>query len=113
MINQVSFYGGARFFASTPTTQSINGLIGLPKGHPRVLTVACNILNLPDARSCRLGGPQLYIISDNVSLEVKDNTGTILVTLADMEVAVFSLVTNSTAAGVWAWQEFGVYLGTG
>jgi hypothetical protein len=101
MIPQADFWGRSR-----ELTLTLSQTLGYGT---RVVLVtaptAAKLLNLPDARNLREGGPHFYL--GNVGAEtwtLRDNANNTLETVVAGDWVICNLIDNSTAAGIWSTQ---------
>ena len=97
MVSEEDFYGGAVYNNISATLQLF--------GSKRVWTItatASQLVNLPDARDLRLGGPHFYVINlGSNSFTLRDKANVILETVAQNELVLCALAENLTIAGKW------------
>lgn len=100
MPTEAEFFGGA-FEVSISADYTLHPL----QARFYVINATTGGLNvdLPDARTLSLGGPQFYVVSTNAtnSIQLRDAAGGNVVSLAQDEIATLLLEDNSTQAGVW------------
>lgn len=99
MMSEEVYYGGAIFKSITGTLQTHSSV----RVWTITATVGPHIINLPDARILKTGGPYFYIInlagSNDISL--RDKANIVLETVSAGELVLCALIDNTTIGGKW------------
>jgi hypothetical protein len=99
MLDMTAFFGGAIESAPSSTVT----LLATSKRVQKLTPSAAVNVDLPDARTCELGGPVFYLVnaSGSYALTVRDADGSALDTVAAGDAAIVALAENDTNAGRW------------
>lgn len=103
VVTQAAFLGGSHneSFASNITLKVSNGRVQVLNPTAGSLEAA-----LPDATTVTAGGPVFYIINSSTnSLDLTDDGGTTLETLAQNDMVIASLLDDTTSDGVWVTRK--------